>query len=1251
MNVNKIKLFIKANIFPILLVIITLLICSANYQEGTILSGWDTLHPEFNFPEYFKRIFFGVWQEHQGLGALATQAHASEIARMFIYFPLSFFLPENFLRYSYFFLTIILGPLGIYFLIIKKVLPGKTLANEVSAFLGGLFYLLNLGTLQHFYVPFEMFATHFATLPWLFLLAIDYLEKRSIKTLLIFYIVSFLSASMAHTSTLWFAFLGGFLIFLTTYILFRKNYREDLKSLLIIIIIFLLANTFWLLPNLYFLINQGDSISNSKIHSLFSEEAFAQNQAFGNIKDVLIFKNFLFNWGEYIGENKFDYLLNEWNIHLKNPVVLLIGYLFALISLIGIIFAILKKNKIAISLLTLLLFSYFFWFNANPPVGFIYDFLRENIPLFKEAFRFPFTKFSIFLVFCMSIYFSLGISLIIKLLSRFRGQKIVSYYVLFIVVTALIYYMLPAFKGNFISPSMKVKIPQNYEQVFEWFENESSGRVANLPIHSFWGWIYYDWQYQGAGFLWFGIKQPLLDREFDRWGKFNEQYYREMSQAVYLKNQKLFDNVIKKYDISYLFVDRSVIAPGPGADPKILFVNEISDLLNKSSLLKDENDFGPISLYKTKSPPDSLYLLKNAKSVSPQVSAFYEDFIFEKYSDYITSDGALLNFPFMELINNQNQLIKNPELTQEGFVFKLQNNSNAKLPGLAKIEDNVLADLFVSKNQSSIDIFFYPKFPDQISQTPIRLNFPGRIDEFMLSVNQKYNFRVGELEQNTSYSLGQVELDLSSDNPIQIYPVTADAVLKPNIFELDYSIFQCGAYDKTPVFGINPNAPNSFSFFADHAQACMRFLLAEKPEDLKLGKQNQNILVNVNYDFGGENSPNLCLVKKDDSSCIYYFQRNLDSNNFSSKIFNQYYSIKNNELSDFEIKIFLDSTDLKSSKRVDYENLTFSFTKPLFETEITKSELINFINQNQPKDNKPNEITIPFSGNENLSRDITTLPKTGGDCPALNPRGPAPTSREVVKTPYSDFIRYVSDDGSFCDHFSYQGLSSNQGYLISIRSRNIKGLPIRLCIANLTSKRCDIYTHLPKNKDFATDNFILPSIGDEKGFDININNFAIKGATSINDIASINVVPIPYNYLSQIETNSTNLDKSERIKVGPISHPNSSLYKVSNVDSKDGQTLVLSQSFDKGWQAYSINHQSRAINQLSQIFPFIFGKRIDNHVMVNNWANGWTLEPNHKSSIIVIYLPQHLEYIGIILTIGTFIALLVLILRKKNRRG
>src|SRR3989344_3018993 len=321
---------LKDNIFVFILILLSIVLAIVNYKSGTILSGWDTLHPEFNFPEYFKRILFGVWQEHQGLGALSSQAHPSELPRMLLYYPLSFILPLSFLRYSYFFITLILGPLGMYFFIKKGVLKDDSIQNKIASFGGALFYLFNLGTIQHFFVPLEMFATHFATLPWLFLFAV----------------FTFFSASIAHTSTLWFTYFLSLLLFLFTYNFINRKKEIKIRSFKIILIT-LLINAFWLLPNLYFILNQGSQISNSKINALFTEEAFANNKLFGVIPDILILKNFLFNWSAYIGNGEFGPLLKVWINHLQQPIVLVIGYGLSLIALLGLVYSVVKKNAIS----------------------------------------------------------------------------------------------------------------------------------------------------------------------------------------------------------------------------------------------------------------------------------------------------------------------------------------------------------------------------------------------------------------------------------------------------------------------------------------------------------------------------------------------------------------------------------------------------------------------------------------------------------------------------------------------------------------------------------------------------------------------------------------------------------------------------------------------------------------------------------------------------------------------------------------
>ena len=57
---------------------------------------------------------------------------------------------------------------------------------RLGAFSGGLLYLLNLGTLQHYYVPLEMFLVHYGLLGWVMYSACKYFEDGSRRHITLF---------------------------------------------------------------------------------------------------------------------------------------------------------------------------------------------------------------------------------------------------------------------------------------------------------------------------------------------------------------------------------------------------------------------------------------------------------------------------------------------------------------------------------------------------------------------------------------------------------------------------------------------------------------------------------------------------------------------------------------------------------------------------------------------------------------------------------------------------------------------------------------------------------------------------------------------------------------------------------------------------------------------------------------------------------------------------------------------------------
>jgi hypothetical protein len=636
---------LKKDLFPILIVIIVGILFIVNYQPGTWLSGWDALHPEFNFRLYFKRIF-NFWQEHQGLGAPSAQAHLSELPRVLILFPLSFVLPQSFLRYGYFLLTMLLGPLGVYYFLSKIIFKQSKFENKIASFIASIFYLLNIGTIQHFYVPLEMFPTQFAYLGWLFLFACQYLETRKQKDLLLFLLINFLSAPMAHTATLWHSYFFSFAVFLLIYALFNKQKRwQTIKRSVALALTTLVANAYWLIPNLYFVLNFGKQVADSHIHSLFTPEAFYSSAQYGTFKDLALLKNFLFNW--YVFDfkiGKFVSLLLPWIKHFSLFSVITIAFSLTLIALLGICNGFKNKKKITLGLISISLIAVFFWLNINPPLGTFFHLLRKNLSLFKEAFRFPFTKFSILLIFPLAVFLGLGINRITRLFSTsFLSKKIVGAFFLIFFSCLVFYYSVPSFQGNYISPQMRVNIPDQYFQLFNWFDMQEQGRIGFLPANSMWGWNYYKWGYQGAGFLWFGLKQPLLVREFDRWYPTNELFYHQFSQAIYSQNLDQLESVLEKYATEWLVLDKNIVELG---DYKALYFDETKELLEKSSKISLEKSFGNIQVYRVKlqaPAKDFVFLAQNLPQVGPEYQWNNDDQAFEDLGHYITIQTPGLN--------------------------------------------------------------------------------------------------------------------------------------------------------------------------------------------------------------------------------------------------------------------------------------------------------------------------------------------------------------------------------------------------------------------------------------------------------------------------------------------------------------------------------------------------------------------------------------------------------------------------------
>ncbi|OGH36541.1 MAG: hypothetical protein A2959_03555 [Candidatus Levybacteria bacterium RIFCSPLOWO2_01_FULL_38_23] len=1197
----------------VILALISSILAILNYTPGTWLSGWDSLHPEFNFGLNIERLVNGVFRTEQGLGAVAAHSHMADLPRVLFLYLEHFVIPQSMLRYSWVFLNLIAGPVGMYLFLNKFILK-----NKLASFLGALFYLLNLGTVQIFNVPFEMFTTLYATLPFVFYFACRYLieTKNKERNLLLFSIAVIFTAPAAYAATLWYAFFVTFSLYILTNWLFNggamseeverggergglptsarselderghrtgvKRDRTPLKKALVLILLTIALNLFWIAPNLYFLLTHADEVQNANINLLFSQSAFLKNKEFGDLGSLFFLKTFYFDWSIYNGK-EFVSLLGPYIEHLKDIKMLALGFLAGLSFLFGILSYIWNKKRASLPFLLPFLLTLFFMINYNFPTGPLFDFLQTHFPFFKEAFRFPQNKFLNEYVFFTSIFFGYFTLLIInKLKSRNRQLFIAA-----IVALSLAIYSLASFQGNLINKFVKVQIPTSYFALFNHLESEpSTVKVANFPIQSPWGWVYYKWGFQGAGFLYFGIKQPLLDRDFDRWSPYNESYYREASYAVYKKDAKLLGNVFKKYNVGYVFIDRSVFEPNKPVS--VLFFESSEKLIKETGLVLDTKTFGDIKLFKLSANESLFSTIQNPKNISPSTKSIYTDFAYENIGNYITNQDNSIYYPFRNLVDNQGRLIsKNVVFEPDRINFKIRDKASVNSSEFLESQNTQRADLIMEKTSSALNLSIYPTRPVLDTTTlsiPLKASL-NPVGQF-LSINQGQLFNLENYAQNTPVVLGNILLEQT--NQISLYNPDSFQTLE-KVGEIINPFFE-SCNGQTP--------PNAEIFggkvtLSGKGSICVLVPYGFFPND------SQELLTNFGFDFKTTSKLTSCIFDQSTSSCKFFKDPTVEKSQ-NANIASFLYTIPQQAAGHFAIKLFFEKPQTEESK-VELSNFFASFTKPsestLLEQEKPQAQNLDFKN-----------IYIP---NTSITSTDSIFEKTfENDC-----KGNATVSKkEILKQGDLQMLKYSSVVGSFCDHFSFPNLTHNLGYFVTVKSKNESGLPMTLCITNYTSRKCDIYTTLSGGGGFKDDIFVLPPTdSDAVGYDVNFENTAVSKTSATNYVSSVEFIPFPYEAIS-------------KITLGNSSNP-------ENV-------LSFNYSFEEGFRAYEINDDS----VLNTLLPFIFGKQLRDHVLVNNWTNGWKME-DIKHQIVVVFLPQYLEYLGLGLIIFT-LSYLIIKIRK-----
>ncbi len=755
-NFNRSSLLKYGGILIIFLVWLGIVL--SNVEPGTRSLGWDLMDSSFNPWMNFQRSFFGVWQEFQGLGLLGGHGYAAQFPAALIELVISAFIPQTYIRYFFAFGMLLIGSLGSYYLatsILKKGNGQHHQLVKLASTLTGLFYLLHYGTVQTFYVFLEPFAVMYAFLPWALLLLFSYLEKPRFQTLFWFLILNFFLSIIGFIPPIFISYVLFVGLALLVHVL-SKPTRASFKQSLGVILILLVTNLYWLAPVTFFTFSQKSNYLDSKLNQFSTNEFIVKNQEYGSFKNVALMNSF---YQESLDQNRFgtnklyEKILEPWIKHQTNPFGTGLGYLLFFLAATGLVLTLIQLIKTkathwSIGLMGLLSFSLLA--TGTPVLSFI-SVLFRSVSFLNQAFRIPYTKLSM----SMSLFYALGLGVsfffLFKYLQERSRQKYISYkfsLVFFILMgLSIIYYALPSFQGNFLYKGARVKVPEAYEQAIHFFETQpNSARVAPFPLLTFSGWDMHKWSgdrgYTGSGFWWYALEQPILHRSFDVWSPYNQAFYQETSTAVYNHDSSQLQNIIRKYDISFILIDESVYVPDK--DVSLSYFSEMRTMLSQLGVQEVwKQDF--LHVYDT-------------RSINP-----HRSFVYAPSSAQIVQMG-LAHGRVDVAFGDGGSYVSLPEKTQpdsQPLVFPFANLSPEKPANITYEQDQPVVTSEVT-TQETTEIVLNQDPLNSTYITPVKISYENQ--QLNLDFSQPFQLIVDD-QEIPQPSLADISLPINPDIP------------------------------------------------------------------------------------------------------------------------------------------------------------------------------------------------------------------------------------------------------------------------------------------------------------------------------------------------------------------------------------------------------------------------------------------------------------------------------------------------------
>jgi hypothetical protein len=1177
------KTFFKKYWSVIFLIIILIVISVLSFVPGKYLLSNDNYSPELNPGlTILRSIISPAWRSYRVLG-FASDSEQADIFRTGLMGLFNIALPSSSVAQIFSLTCLWTGVLSMAFLtraIARDFV--KTKYSNVIFLLSGIIYLTTLWTAWVFNFNMMPYITQYGFLPLLILSLYYLFSAWSPKKLLFVFISAVLFTATSVIATL---FLVDIVVIIFFIFLFGYLFEFKIKRIVYTIGIILITQLFWILPFIHYTYSTSNDVINSSTNRAITSSTIDLEKQMMTLENSARFYTRLLGTTDDSSQN--TYVFPQSNDYTNYDFFKVLGYIPLFFSILGLLFVIIKKKFNLIPLWIALFVFLFLLKNQNAPLGGIYIWLQDNIPIFKQIFRWVSSKLCQPYLMVLTITSGVGFLYFVDYLGSFLKKKTRYIPVLILSIVAiagLLGFSEYLFKGNLFTQRASVTLPSEYKELATYLENDPQSRIYYAPPSNNGYFREYSWGFVGSQFLGYVLPNPLMDMSLAIGSDVGERGMLKLDNDFESGSVDIFTKELNKYDVKYILVDRSLIKGRYGYELNW----EALDMYTKSWNLVWQKNF--LELYEIPSVNNETYIeslsglsgtFERESSISPILNAFSTD-----SGNFSISNGYLIQkFKYSGI--SQFVALDPSKIDQETLPSTISYNGKNEITVSPTIP--IVADL----NLKSKKIF-------------------KTTNDFEYLVVSKNVYPIEALQKSltTEETWGSFKTLLK---------VRQDSFTRTNYTEIlkNSQPGNCAGdkYRTIPDI-VSENVASGFSIKGTSELPCVSTKVAVTPGNSSVG------VINVNWEAQADNLIGICVFSGYEKKCLND-QKYFDTQNgYGSKEI----LIPNLILGNDDITLLVYALNPSGNEaKLVVRDISIAFsntfeTIPLSsqqkESDILTASIIN-------GDNITVKTPIIYGSKSSIY--------LGASNTSLWHPNKASDSLKEYSVSYNDGMVQRTQGQYLNQYENILRTEPYQQYLWVWEGKNISNITASVCLTYQGDDKCwldDTFFDTDESNIVAK---LFTTSFKYSELDASFNSTSYSSLTE-NILKNFIVMKVPQQWLDLKLTSTVNNEyivteaQSTSGSIAPAA------YKFKNENSlAKSVILTIPQSQAKGWVAITEK-----------------GNVLTDSVTVNGWKQGWDISNTDFNTIYIFYWPNFLGYLGYILIVVEFTYLLIKVFRKRT---